>query len=300
LVLVRRAQDLADLIRRRASGESVLGGFIGLKGAHALQDGQEALQQFFDAGFRMIALTHRFNNRYSGASEGCPPNYELDSPAPEMGVTELGRRLLVAAANAGMLIDLAHASSATIKDVTTMPELAGHAMLISHTGVRLTCRPPQGHVARNITDDDIRAVARTGGVIGVGFWPEAVCWTDAEDVTQQERVDAILRAMAHIATVLASPEFATEMRARRPDYDPMDHIAFGSDFDGAVETPLDVGGMELLTASMLRYRDTNQQAVFDERAVRKIAGINVCRMLMTEQPALADRGETILDKLSHR
>jgi microsomal dipeptidase-like Zn-dependent dipeptidase len=80
----------------------------------------------------------------------------------------------------------------------------------------------------------------------------------------------------------------------------MDHIAFGSDFDGAVETPLDVGGMELLTASMLRYRDTNQQAVFDERAVRKIAGINVCRMLMTEQPALADRGETILDKLSHR
>jgi membrane dipeptidase len=140
LVLVRRAQDLADLIRRRASGESVLGGFIGLKGAHALQDGQEALQQFFDAGFRMIALTHRFNNRYSGASEGCPPNYELDSPAPEMGVTELGRRLLVAAANAGMLIDLAHASSATIKDVTTMPELAGHAMLISHTGVRLTCR----------------------------------------------------------------------------------------------------------------------------------------------------------------
>jgi microsomal dipeptidase-like Zn-dependent dipeptidase len=289
-LLVRTAGDLANLVKRRMDGQAVTGGFLGLEGAHALDRDSIALRPFFDAGFRMIALTHRFDNEYGGATEGCPPDYELTSVAPQMGLTEAGRRLLINAADQGMVIDLAHASSPTIHSATTMPELAGRAMVISHAGVQGTCPRREGHVvARNISDDDIRAIARTGGIIGVGFWPEAVCWKDDRETTQEERTETIVKAMAHIVSVLAEPTFTAEMQARQSGFDPMDHIAFGSDFDGAVKTPFDVSDVAVLTAAMQRFRDKNGQAVFDQRAVRKIAGVNVCRVLMAELPGGGSR-----------
>jgi microsomal dipeptidase-like Zn-dependent dipeptidase len=98
--------------------------------------------------------------------------------------------------------------------VTTRP------VLVSHTGLRAVA----DH-ARNLSDDQLRAIAATGGLVGIGFWPTA-CGGDT--------VDWIARSIAHAVSVVGA-----------------EHVALGSDFDGAVGVPFDAGGMGLLTGALL-------------------------------------------------
>jgi hypothetical protein len=96
---------------------------------------------------------------------------------------------------------------------------------------------------------------------------------------------------------LSPPAFVEEMRAMRPDYDPADHLAFGSDFDGAVHTPFDAGDLAILTAALLA--DGNDSVRLDEVAVRKIAGVNACRVFATRLPGgSAERAREICAPLA--
>jgi len=143
----------------------------------------------------------------------------------------------------GVLVDLAHASAATIDDVLAM---ARQPVAVSHTGVRGTCDN-----ARNLSDGQLRAIAAKGGVVGIGFWPTATCGTDPR---------AIARAIAHAVRV-AGP----------------DHVALGSDFDGAVATPFDATGVPLVTEALL-------EAGLEEETVGRVMGGNVVRLLRATLP----------------
>jgi microsomal dipeptidase-like Zn-dependent dipeptidase len=142
-----------------------------------------------------------------------------------------------------MLIDLAHSSPATLHDVTAM---ATRPVIVSHTGVKGTCNNP-----RNLSDDELRAVARTGGVIGIGLWDTATCGVDAS---------ATARAIRYAVNVVG-----------------IDHVALGSDFDGAVTTPFDSSGWPLVTDALL-------QEGFSEKEIRQIMGENAVRVLMQTLP----------------
>ena len=119
-------------------------------------------------------------------------------------------------------------------------------MVVSHTGVRGTCDNN-----RNLSDDQLRASPRTGGVIGIGFWDTAVCGADAR---------AIARALAHAVRVAG-----------------LEHVALGSDFDGAVTTPFDASGLPLLTEALL-------EAGLDEATVGHVVGGNAVRLLRATLP----------------
>ena len=142
-----------------------------------------------------------------------------------------------------MLIDLAHASPATLRDVTAM---ATRPVIVSHTGVKGTCDNP-----RNLSDDELRAVARTGGVVGIGLWDTATCGNDDQAVAQ---------AIHYAVNVIG-----------------VDHVALGSDFDGAVTTPFDSSGWALLTDALLKEG-------FSEQDIHKIMGENVVRVLLEVLP----------------
>ena len=114
-------------------------------------------------------------------------------------------------------MDLAHASETTIDDVL---RVARRPVVASHTGVRAVADSP-----RNLSDDQLRAIAATGGLIGIGFWP-ASCGGDT--------VEWIARSIAHAVSVVGA-----------------EHVALGSDFDGAVSVPFDASGMGLVTAALL-------------------------------------------------
>ena len=142
-----------------------------------------------------------------------------------------------------MMIDLAHSSPATLRDVTAM---AKRPVIVSHTGVKGTCNNP-----RNLSDDELRAVARTGGVIGIGLWDTATCGRDA---------GAMARAIRYAVSVVGA-----------------EHVALGSDFDGSVTAPFDASGWVLLTDAPLHEG-------LSEQEIRLIMGENAVRVLLQGLP----------------
>lgn len=217
-----------DLLRQGIKG------LLSLEGMHALEGGAEdALLELHGAGFRMMGLTHFFDNEVAGSAHG------ID----RYGLTELGRLLVPRMEQLGITIDLAHASAAAIREVLA---LATKPVVSSHGGVKGTCPGP-----RNLSDTELRAIARNGGVVGIGYWKTAVC-----DVGMPAIVDAILYAIK-IAGI--------------------DHVGLGSDFDGHVATPFD-------TSALPGLGDALQAAGLSAQDLRKVMGENVRRVLLANLP----------------
>ncbi len=159
------------------------------------------------------------------------------------GLTPLGRQWVERMEAKKMLIDLAHASSKTIDDVLGM---ATRPVVVSHTGVRGTCDN-----RRNLSDAQLAAISAKGGVIGIGVWETAVCGKDAH---------AIARAIAHAVNVAG-----------------FEHVALGSDFDGAVEAPFDATGLPQITQAMLDLG-------LDRTVIEGVMGGNIRRLLQASLP----------------
>jgi membrane dipeptidase len=231
LVIIKSRADLQKYLATRSPGQ--VAGFLGTEGSQPLEGRLENLNDLFNAGIRMMAPTHFTDTAIGGAAAGMNKG----------GLTDLGRQWVKALEAKSIIIDLAHASPATLRDVTAM---ASRPLLVSHTGVKATCDNP-----RNLSDQELQAVANTGGVIGIGLWDTATCGTDAK---------ATARAIRHAVSVVG-----------------VDHIALGSDFDGAVTTPFDASGWVLVTDALL-------QEGFSEPDIKKIMGENVVRVLLQGLP----------------
>ena len=146
-----------------------------------------------------------------------------------------------------MVIDVAHSSPATIDDVLAM---ATRPVVASHTGMRGVADN-----VRNLSDEQARGIARTGGVIGIGFWPHAA---------GGEGVEWIVRSIRHAVDVAG-----------------IDHVALGSDWDGTVTVPFDAAGIVQLTDALLTDG-------FDEPAIASIMGLNARRVLLAVLPSLPE------------
>jgi microsomal dipeptidase-like Zn-dependent dipeptidase len=233
-VLVRTRADLERLLAAHARNPDVIGGLLGLEGTHALEGDPANLGALADAGLRMVGLAHFFDNEFAGSAHGIAKG----------GLTEKGRALVRDAERRGIVVDLAHSSPAAIADVLAMAE---KPVVVSHTGVRATCDNP-----RNLTDDQIRAIARTGGVIGIGVWETAVCGLGT---------DAVARAMRHVVDLVGDT-----------------HVGLGTDFDGAVTAGFDASGIPALVPAL-------RAAGLDDDAIRRVMGGNAVRLLREVLPA---------------
>lgn len=234
LSLIRSRADLATFHQAWQQDPQRVAAMLATEGLQPIEGQLENVDALYDAGFRIAGLTHFFDNEVGGSAHG------LDKG----GLTPLGRQVIRRLEEKQMLIDLAHASRPLIDDVLTM---ATRPVLVSHTGVEGTCPG-----TRNLSDAHIKAIAATGGVIGIGYWDAAVCATS---------VEAIVRAMRHTAQLVGAQ-----------------HVALGSDFNGTVHTPFDVTGLPLLTQGL-------QQAGFSPAAITAIMGGNVLRLLLASLPA---------------
>jgi membrane dipeptidase len=228
LTVLKTRADLRDFLDRRRQGTGLVAGLLALEGAHVLEGRAEGVEAMDKAGYRMVGLAHFFDNDVAGSAHGVAKG----------GLTPFGREAVRRLEDKRILVDLAHASPHTIADVLGM---ARRPVVVSHTGVRGTCDNP-----RNLSDDELRGVAATGGVVGIGYWPTAVCGDDAA---------AIARAVRHAVRVAG-----------------IDHVGLGSDFDGAVTVPFDATGQVLVTEALLGDG-------FTEDEVGRIMGGNVLRLL---------------------
>ncbi|HYP51071.1 MAG TPA: membrane dipeptidase, partial [Pyrinomonadaceae bacterium] len=232
-VIIKTKRDLAEFLERRGNEPDLIAGVLGIEGAHALDGKPENVDVLFDAGFRMMSPSHFFDSEMGGSAHG----------EEKYGLTEAGREMIRRMEQRGMIVDVAHASAKTIDDVLQM---AKRPVIVSHTGVRGTCDNN-----RNLTDEQLRRISQTGGVVGIGFWDTAVCGEDAA---------AIAKAIRYAANVIGT-----------------NAVALGSDFDGAVKTPFDASGMALITEALLREN-------FSEDEIKQITGGNVLQLLSENLP----------------
>lgn len=232
LVVIENKRDLRAFVGRRRT-EQIVAGWLGIEGAHALDGKLENVDALYDAGIRMMSPSHFFDNDIGGSAHGTEKG----------GLTELGKQVVRRMESKNMLVDVAHASSQTIDDILS---IAAQPVVVSHTGVRGTCDNQ-----RNLSDDQLRRIAATGGVIGIGFWDTAVCGTDAA---------AIAKAIRYAVNIAG-----------------IEHVALGSDFDGSVKAPFNTSGEALITEALIIEG-------FADDEITKIMGGNILKLLENYLP----------------
>lgn len=235
LRIIRTRGDLQAVLDARAEGSALVGGILGAEGGHALSGDLANLDRLYDAGFRLVGLVHFFDNDLGASLHG-----EAGAAA---GLTDFGRAVVRRMVEKHMIIDLAHASVQVDRDVLALVDVP---VIVSHTGIFSEC---PHH--RNIPDDLIKAVADRGGLIGIGFWDEAVCDPSPKGI-----------ALAIKAAIALAGE---------------DHVALGSDFDGAVTTTFDVSELPALTQALI-------DAGLSEPVIAKVMGANMVRFLQDALP----------------
>ena len=227
--LVATRHELDRYLEDRATRRAMTAGLLAIEGATALDGDAANVDVVADAGFRMISPAHFTDTVFGGSAHG----------VGQGGLTVAGRDMVRRMEARGILLDVAHASAATIDDalaISTRPVVA------SHTGVRGVRDNP-----RNLSDAHLDGIAATGGLVGIGFWPTACGGDDAA---------AIARSIAHAVERIGPA-----------------HVALGSDWDGAVAVPFDAAGVDQLTAALLDagLDEAAIRAVMGENVLRLLA-----------------------------
>ena len=242
---LRKMRDPASLDQLLAAHRpgGTVGALLSIEGLHNLEGRIENLDRLHAAGFRMAGLTHFFDNELAGSLHG----------ERKGGLTPLGRQAIARMEQLGMIVDIAHCSHRCVAEVLA---IARRPVVSSHGGVQAVCK-----VNRNLSDDEIRGVARTGGIVGIGYWDAAVCDTSPR---------SIARAIRHVRDLVG-----------------IDHVALGSDYDGATTVRFDTAHLVQITQALLDegFTGVEIRAVMGGNALRLIrAGIVPLGPLAAEQP----------------
>jgi membrane dipeptidase len=220
--------DVLLTSRKEKPKNSIVGAMLSIEGLHNLEGKAENLYKLYAAGFRMAGLTHFFDNELSGSMHGIKKG----------GLTPFGRDIVRRMEAKGMIVDIAHCSHQCVAEILAM---AKRPVVSSHGGVQATCK-----VNRNLTDEEIKGVAATGGIIGIGYWDAAVCDTSPK---------AIAAAMKHVRDLVG-----------------IQYLALGSDYDGATTVRFDTSQLVQVTQALL-------DAGFTPDEIRAAMGGNAIRVL---------------------
>ena len=273
------ATNGSDLRRAKRQGKVAV--FVGVEGGHAIQGSIANLRRLHAAGVRYMTLTWNNGNSWAGAAAGT-------NNTRTQGLTEYGREIVREMNRIGILIDISHVSDSTFWDAvatSTKPVIASHS----------SARALATH-RRNLTDDMLRAVAKTGGVVNVNFFSQFI---DSTYINRYAAIEPRLRAEDRRLREAGTPneQIRTQVIALRqqlldsiPDtplsvlIDHIDHIAkvagvdhvgIGSDFDGVTALPI---GMEDVTR-LPRIAQALLDRGYRDDDVKKIIGGNMLRVL---------------------
>jgi membrane dipeptidase len=230
LFRVRNSEGIDTLLasRKDKPKNPIVGALLSIEGLQNLEGKAENLDKLYAAGFRMAGITHFFDNELAGSMHGIKKG----------GLTPFGREIVRRMEAKGMIVDIAHCSQTCVTEILAM---AKRPVVSSHGGVQATCK-----VNRNLSDEHIRGVAKTGGIIGIGYWDAAVCDTSPK---------SIAAAMKHVRDLVG-----------------IGHVALGSDYDGATTVRFDTSKLVQVTQALM-------DASFTPDEIRAVMGGNAIRVL---------------------
>lgn len=276
----------ADIVK--ASKQKKLAVLLGVEGGHMIENDLSKLETLYKRGVRYMTIT--WNNSTDWATSALDETTKADS-LKHKGLTDFGKQIIKRMNEVGMLVDLSHVGEQTFWDAinkTTKP------VLVSHSCVYALC----GH-RRNLKDDQIKAVAKNGGVIHLNFYsgfldPAFEARSDAFTLKHKTEMDSLLKVNPepYFMEVYLFNKYPEEVKALRPpmsllldhlDYIVkmvgVDYVGLGSDFDGVNSLPAGLDGVEdfpKITAELLKRG-------YNKKDIRKILGGNFLRVLKANE-----------------
>ncbi len=236
--------DTAERLARENS--DALGDVVhGVEGSQALAGHLDRIPELVLRGVRLFGPVHARDNDLADSATDPHPS--------RGGLTDEGERFVRAVYAAGALVDVSHSSDEAFEDVVRIAREIGRPVVASHSNARALA-----HHARNLTDEQLRAVAATGGVVGLNFHTPFLR-ADGEAAT----VDDVVRHALHMTRIMGS-----------------DHLAIGSDLDGEIRPAEGLGshaGIPALVRALCR-------AGIQGSALRGLLGDNARRVIGTAAP----------------
>jgi len=234
----KRAENKLVIARTKSDLKQPVGTLVTLlliEGAHPLEGKLENIKRLYDEGYRAMGLQHFFDNELGGSMHG----------RSQAGLTEFGRQAVLEMERRNIMIDVAHSSVQTVRDVLKTVKAP---LFISHGGTISGC--PQT-ANRNLPDDILKEITARGGILGVGYFNGAIC-----DISPK----GIAKEIIHAVDLLGE-----------------DAVALGSDYDGTVTTSLDTSELAAITHQLLAQGMTEPQ-------IRKVMGENVKQFFAKNLP----------------
>jgi membrane dipeptidase len=279
LDMVRRNPDRLELPRsaddvERIAAAGRVASMIGVEGGHAIGGSLGTLRVMAELGMGYLTLTHNDDTPWADSATG---------EHPHSGLTRFGEEVVREVNRCGWLVDLSHTSDDTMRQAIQVSEAP---VIFSHSSARALCDVP-----RNVPDDVLELVGRTGGVIMVTFVPSFVAaegaefnrvfWAEARQVRAKHPDDpeAVRTAMDAWFEANPGPPATVSDVADHIDHvcevAGIDHIGIGSDFDGAPTMP---ESLEDVSRYPALFEELTSRGYREEDLMR-IAGRNVLRVM---------------------
>lgn len=288
MMMVYNSKDLQKALRSKK-----LGAMMGVEGGHMMENDLSKLEKLYQRGVRYMTLTWNNSTEWatSAMDESATVPPERMTRERKKGLTDFGKEVVRKMNDMGMLVDLSHVGEQTFWDAlatTTKP------VLVSHSCAHALCP-----VFRNLKDDQIKAVAKNGGVIHLNFFsgfvdPEFMKRNTTFNEKHKAERDSVLKTVTdpYFADMYLFEKYPEEVKALRPPLSKLidhldyivklagvDHVGMGSDFDGINSAPQqldDVTGFPLITAELIKRG-------YSKKDIEKILGGNFIRLLKANE-----------------
>ena len=229
---IAQARNLQEALDVNNSGK--IAAVIGVEGGHSIENNLNNLVNLYDQGMRYMTIT--WNNSTNWAVSAA------DSLSSTVGLSDFGRSVIRMLDSLGVIIDISHTGIKTIQDIL---EVTTNPIVATHSGARAI----KNHY-RNLDNDQIKAIAKTGGVIGVVFYPPFL-------TTGTAYIDNVVQHIDYIKNLVG-----------------IDYVAIGSDFDGIEVTPVGLEDVSKFPALTLKLLERG----YSQTDVEKILGGNFMRV----------------------
>jgi membrane dipeptidase len=288
MMMVYNAVDLRTAIKQKK-----LAALLGMEGGHMIENDFNKLEALYKRGVRYMTITWNNSTDWAtsaayetAASPNLPINRETLDSARKKGLTDFGISVIKKMNELGMMVDVSHLGEQSFWDII---KITNKPVIASHSCVWNLC-PHR----RNLKNEQIKAIAKTGGVVFLNFYSGFIDSTYEKKIAafnklHQVEIDSLVQKgnQKDYAGMIVAEKYKEEMKVIRPPLSVLidhldyivklvgaDHVGMGSDFDGIEAPPLELNGVEdypLITKALL-------ERGYSKKDIRKILGGNFVRV----------------------